>query len=82
MKLGMVEDFMFERLEPKRGTQLSGGDLFLAYQSWCDGKTMVAFNRKEFGRQFNDLAIVAGIGFTGSNGHGVYRDVVITWGSK
>ena len=78
MKLGLVEEFMLEGLERRQGGQLSGGDLFMAYRSWCTGKTVEPYGRKEFRRQFANLAALAGISQSGVNGSGVYRDVAIS----
>lgn len=78
MKLGAVEEFMLEGLERRQGGQLSGGDLFMAYRRWCTSKTVVPYGRKEFRRQFANLAAMAGISQSGVNGSGVYRDVVIS----
>jgi hypothetical protein len=78
MTLGSIEEFMLERLEPRAGGQLSGGDLFMAYRGWCGGKSLVPYVRKEFAQRFAVLASESGIGFSGKQGHGVYRDVAVT----
>jgi hypothetical protein len=77
MKIGLVEDFMLERLVPNRGRELSGGDLFTAYRKWCSDRTLVALKREEFAREFAELAADAGIACSGNEGNGVYRDVSV-----
>ena len=56
MKLGAIEQFMLERLEPKAGGQLSGGDLFLAYRKWCATNAFIPVARRQFGNGFTQLA--------------------------
>ena len=77
MRLGAIEQFMLERLEPKAGGQLSGGDLFLAYRKWCVTNAFIPVTRRKFGDAFAQLAAASGIAFSGQKGHGVYRDVAV-----
>ena len=77
MKLGAIDQFMLERLEPKAGAQLSGGDLFLAYRKWCSKNALIPMARRQFGNEFAQLAAASGIVFSGQKGHGVYRDVAV-----
>jgi hypothetical protein len=78
LRLGSVEEFMLERLEPKRGRELSGGDIFAAYRSWCGKRSDVPYSQQEFGRQFRELAALSSIAFSGSGTHGVYVDVSLS----
>jgi hypothetical protein len=77
MKMGSVEDFMLERLEPNPGRELSGGDVFAAYRSWCVKRGGVAFSQHEFARQFRELAKLSHIEFSGAGGQGVYVNVTV-----
>jgi hypothetical protein len=77
MVLGSVEEFMLERLELKLGRELSAGDVFAAYRSWCGKRGSVPFRQHEFGRQFSELAKISRIGFSGVGGQGVYLNVAV-----
>ena len=78
MTLGRIEEFVLERLEPRAGKELSGGDLFIAYRRWCAEKRLVALKRDQFSREFADVAAETGIMFSGTGGNGVYRDVGVS----
>ena len=77
MALGSVEEFMLERLELKPGRELSAGDVFAAYRSWCAKRGDVPFRQHEFGRQFRELAVISRIGFSGTGGQGVYVNIAV-----
>ncbi len=75
MKLGTVDDFMLERLEPHDGGELTKGDVYFAYAAWCREKRLIPLARERFGKNLDELAALAGIIFSGRDGNGIYRDI-------
>lgn len=53
---GSVEDFCLEALMPAKGGTVSAGDLFGAYQAWCEGRGVTALSAAEFAETFAALA--------------------------
>ena len=71
-------EFMLERLEPQSGSELSAGDIYLAYKRWCREKQAVALKRHDLLEEFAAYATKAGIPFSGTSGWVVYRDVTLS----
>jgi hypothetical protein len=75
--VGAVDRYMLECVEPQTGVNLSTDAAYHDYQRWCGLCKAEPLGKKEFTRQFEDLAREAGIPFTGGRGQGLYRDVAV-----
>lgn len=60
-RLGHVEGFVVERLEPHEDGSVTIALLFAAYATWCGEKGLVPYARRDFQQRFGKLADEAGM---------------------
>jgi len=60
-RIGSVEDFVLEALEPMPGASITDAELLEAYESWCGGHGMDAFDAAQFAARFGALAKAVGL---------------------
>lgn len=60
-RLGPVEGFVVERLEPHEDGSLTMGMLFAGYSTWCGENGLVPYARRDFQHRFGKLADEAGM---------------------
>lgn len=60
-RLGAVDAYALDRLEPAEGCEVAEADLYADYVVWCRWRGEAAFDRAEFVRAFAGLARAAGM---------------------
>lgn len=76
VKLGSVDVYALERLEPKAGAEAREPEIFADYQVWCRWRGDVPHSRDEFARLFGDLAKAVGMDRDLRGKVNIYRDVM------
>lgn len=74
-RLGLVEQYALERLEPREGSEVKVSELFADYQVWCGWRGEVALSRKVFGDVFEELAREVGMRRIQRARQYIYEDV-------
>jgi cell division septum initiation protein DivIVA len=59
--IGSVEDFCLEALAPSRCGALRAGDLYQAYESWCEANALRSLDANNFAQQFAAIARELGL---------------------
>lgn len=74
-RLGLVEQYALERLEPSADSEVKLSDMFADYKVWCGWRGEVAFSRKVYGEVFEGLAQELGMRRIQRQRQYVYLDV-------
>lgn len=74
-KLGEVESYVLDRLEPHEDGEVPLPDVFDDYVVWCRWRGYVPYARKEFARQFGAVARLVGMPTQLRNRVEIYRQV-------
>jgi hypothetical protein len=74
-RLGKVEKYALERLEPCEDSELKVSEMFADYQVWCGWRGDVALSRKVFGEVFDELAREIGMRRIQRQRQYLYEDV-------
>jgi len=74
-RLGKVEEYALERLEPCQDSEVKVSELFADYQVWCGWRGEVALSRKVFAEVFEELAVEIGMRRIQRQRQYLYEDV-------